>query len=599
MKKPFTLALMAAAVLSLQAEQLPSSLDKTAEQWVDATFKAMSLDEKIGQMLVTSTESEYFSTDSDEFERLAKKVTELHVGGVHVFGGSERATNALLNVAAGTVTLGQPLEAAATLNKLQSLAKVPLLNTGDFEAGVGFRINGATLFPRAMAFGAAGDEQLAFEAGRITGIESRAIGVQLNFWPTADVNNNPRNPVINTRSFGEVPEAVGKLAAAYVKGMHAGGMMATLKHFPGHGDTDVDSHLGLPIINTPRERLDKVEFPPFRAGIAAGADAIMTAHIEIPALDNGAFAPSSLSEKITTELLRGEMKFDGLIYTDSMGMDAVSKALSPGDAAVRAVKAGNDIVLHSPDDAAAFAGIKAAVEKGEIPVARIEASVKRILRAKARVGLNTQKLVPLDKVADLVGGRAHAKVAAEISQRAITLIKDAKGQVPLKLARNASVLYLSVLDYPNGWRIATPSRTYIPELRRRYPGTTSIEVSDRTTPAELDLIRASATKYDAIVISVFVRASSGSGRMDLAAPVTKLLSDIAKGAGSKPVVTTFFGNPYAAMYLADLPAMLVTYDLYDGAEAAAVRALVGEAPITGRLPITMPGMYEAGTGIIR
>ena len=186
-----------------------------------------------------------------------------------------------------------------------------------------------------------------------------------------------------------------------------------------------------------------------------------------------------------------------------------------------------------------------------------------------------------------------------ISQRAITLIKDAKGQVPLKLARNASVLYLSVLDYPNGWRIATPSRTYIPELRRRYPGTTSIEVSDRTTPAELDLIRASATKYDAIVISVFVRASSGSGRMDLAAPVTKLLSDIAKGAGSKPVVTTFFGNPYAAMYLADLPAMLVTYDLYDGAEAAAVRALVGEAPITGRLPITMPGMYEAGTGIIR
>ena len=590
---------MAAAVLSLQAEQLPTSLDKTAEQWVDATFKAMSLDEKIGQMLVTSTESEYFSTDSDEFERLAKKVTELHVGGVHVFGGSERATNALLNVAAGTVTLGQPLEAAATLNKLQSLAKVPLLNTGDFEAGVGFRINGATLFPRAMAFGAAGDEQLAFEAGRITGIESRAIGVQLNFWPTADVNNNPRNPVINTRSFGEVPEAVGKLAAAYVKGMHAGGMMATLKHFPGHGDTDVDSHLGLPIINTPRERLDKVEFPPFRAGIAAGADAIMTAHIEIPALDNGAFAPSSLSEKITTELLRGEMKFDGLIYTDSMGMDAVSKALSPGDAAVRAVKAGNDIVLHSPDDAAAFAGIKAAVEKGEIPVARIEASVKRILRAKARVGLNTQKLVPLDKVADLVGGRAHAKVAAEISQRAITLIKDAKGQVPLKLARNASVLYLSVLDYPNGWRIATPSRTYIPELRRRYPGTTSIEVSDRTTPAELDLIRASATKYDAIVISVFVRASSGSGRMDLAAPVTKLLSDIAKGAGSKPVVTTFFGNPYAAMYLADLPAMLVTYDLYDGAEAAAVRALVGEAPITGRLPITMPGMYEAGTGIIR
>ena len=599
MKKPIAFALVALAVLSLQAEQLPSSLDKNAEKWVDATFKAMTLDEKIGQLLVTSTDSEFLSADTDAFEKLAKKITELHVGGVHVFGGSERATNALLNVGAGTVTLGQPLEAAATLNRLQSLAKIPLLNTADFEAGVGFRIQGATLFPRAMAFGAAGDEQLAFDAGRITGIESRAIGVQLNFWPTADVNNNPRNPVINTRSFGEVPEAVGKLASAYVKGLHAGGMLATLKHFPGHGDTDVDSHLGLPIINTPRERLDKVEFPPFRAGIDAGADAIMTAHIEIPSLDNGAFAPSSLSEKITTGVLRGEMKFDGLIYTDSMGMDAVSKALSPGDAAVLAVKAGNDIVLHSPDDAAAFAGIKAAVEKGDITMTRIDTSVKRILRAKARVGLNTQKLVPLDKVADFVGGRAHAKVAEDTSARAITLVKDAKNQVPLKLPRNASVLYLSVLDYPNGWRIATPSRTFIPELRKRYPGTTSIEVSDRTTPAELDLIRASATKYDAVVVSIFVRASSGSGRMDLAPPVTKLLNDVAKGIGNKPMVTTFFGNPYVAMFLPDLPAMLLTYDLYDGAEAAAVKALVGETQITGKLPITMPGTFEVGTGIVR
>jgi beta-N-acetylhexosaminidase len=452
-----------------------------------------------------------------------------------------------------------------------------------------------------MAFGAAGDEQLAFDAGRVTGIESRAIGVQLNFWPTADVNNNPRNPVINTRSFGEVPDAVGKLASAYVRGMHAGGMMATLKHFPGHGDTDVDSHLGLPIIKSPRERLDAVELPPFKAGIAAGVDAVMTAHIEVPALDDGAFAPSSLSANVITGLLRGEMKFDGLVYTDSMGMDAVSKALSPGDAAARAIKAGNDIVLHSPDDAAAFAGIKAAVEKGDIPIAQIDASVKRVLRAKARVGLHLQKMVPLDRVPDLVGGRANALVAQQVSQRSITLIKDARNQVPLKLPKGSSVLYLSVLDYPSGWRIATPSRTFIPELRKRLPGLTSIEVSDRTTPAELDLIRASAARYDAIVVSVFVRASSGSGRMDLAPPVTKLLNDIARAtsASGKPMVTTFFGNPYVAMFLPDLPAMLLTYDFYDGAEVAAVRALVGEAPITGHLPISLPGFFEAGWGISR
>jgi beta-N-acetylhexosaminidase len=432
-------------------------------------------------------------------------------------------------------------------------------------------------------------------------MESRAIGVHLDFSPIADVNNNPRNPVINTRSFGEVPDAVGKLASAYIRGLHAGGMMATLKHFPGHGDTDVDSHLGLPIINSPRDRIDAVELPPFKAGIAAGADAVMTAHIELPALDPGAFAPSSLSESVVTGLLRGELKFDGLVYTDSMGMDAVSKALSPGDAAVRAVKAGNDIVLHSPDDAAAFAGIKAAVERGEIPMAKLDASVKRILRAKARLGLHVQKIVPLDLVPVRVGGRANARVAEQVSQRSITLLKDTRSQVPLKLAPGASVLYLSVLDYQSGWRIATPSRTFIPELRKRFPALTSIEISDRTTQDELDLIRSSSSRYDAVVVSVFVRASSGSGRMDLAAPAAKLLNDIARATNTsgKPMITTVFGNPYVAMFLPDLPAMLLTYDFYDQAEAAAVRAIAGEAPISGKLPIGMPGMYQVGAGIIR
>ena len=601
MKTLLVALVVALAVWQTSAQQLPTALDKAAEKWVDTTFKAMTLDDKVGQLIVTSTESEYLPTDSAEFERLAKKITDLHLSGIHLFGGSERATNALLNVGAGTVTLGQPLAAASILNRLQALSKIPMLNTGDFEAGLGFRVQGATLFPRAMAFGATGDEQLAFDAGRVTAVESRAIGVQLNFWPTADVNNNARNPVINTRSFGEVPDAVGRMASAYVRGMHAGGMMATLKHFPGHGDTDVDSHLGLPIIKSPRERLDAVEFPPFKAGIAAGVDAVMTAHIEVPALDAGAFAPSSLSANVITGLLRGEMKFDGLVYTDSMGMDAVSKALTPGDAAARAIQAGNDIVLHSPDDAAAFAGIKAAIESGVIPMAQVDASVKRILRAKARVGLHVQKMVPLGRVSDLVGGRANALIAQQVSQRSITLIKDTRNQVPLKLPKGSSVLYLSVLDYPSGWRIATPSRTFIPELRQRFPGLTSIEISDRTTPAELDLVRSSAGRYDAIVVSVFVRASSGSGRMDLASPVTKLLSDIARTTASsgKPMVTTFFGNPYIAMFMPDLPAMLLTYDFYDGAEAAAVRAVVGEAPITGRLPISMPGVFEAGWGISR
>jgi beta-glucosidase-like glycosyl hydrolase len=378
-------------------------------------------------------------------------------------------------------------------------------------------------------------------------------------------------------------------------------MLSTLKHFPGHGDTDVDSHLGLPIINQPRERLEAVELPPFRQGVAAGADAMMIAHIELPALDSSEFSPATLSKPIVTGLLRGEMKFAGLIYTDSMGMDAVSKRLSPGAAAVRAIQAGNDIVLHSPDDAAAVAGIKAAVEKGEIPIAQIDASVRRVLFQKARLGLNKTKTVQLDDVAANVGGRKHAAIAQALSQKSITLVKDERNQVPLRVPRESSILYLSVLDYQSGWRIAAPSRTFLPELRKRWPGVTAIELSDRSTTEEVELVRASAARYDAIVVSVFVRASSASGRMDLAAPLVKLLQDMARSTQStpKPMITVFFGNPYVPMGLPTLPAVMLTYDFYDLAEGSAVRALAGEAPITGRLPIALPGMFDAGWGLLR
>ena len=604
MRQSFLLiSCVAALCVAVPARQaaLPDTLDKVAAKWVEDTFKKMTLDDKVGQLVVSSANTTYLSSDTDAFDALVQKVRDLRLGGIHVFGGAEPSPSVLLGNAYGSVILGHPLEAASLLNRLQNAAALPLLNTGDFEAGLGFRINGATTFPRQMAVGAAGDEQLAFEAARITAIESRAIGVHVNFSPLADVNNNPRNPVINTRAFGEVPDAVGRLASAYVRGLRAGGMLATLKHFPGHGDTDVDSHLGLPIINQPRERLDAIELAPFKQGIAAGADAVMIAHIELPALDNGEFSPATLSRPIVTGLLRGEMKFSGLIYTDSMGMDAVSKRLSPADAAARAIQAGNDIVLHSPDDAAAVAGIKAAVAKGDIAIAQIDESVRRILRTKARLGLYKTRTVPLDDVAAKVGGRKNAAIAQALSQKSITLIKDDRNQVPLRVPRESAVLYLSVLDYPANWRIAAPSRTFIPELRKRWPNVTAIELSDRSTTEEIELVRASASRYDAIVISVFVRASSASGRMDLAAPLVKLLGDLARTTANtpKPLVTTFFGNPYVPMGVPTLPAMLLAYDFYDLAETSAVRALAGEAPITGRLPISLPGLFEAGFGLVR
>ncbi len=575
----------------------PVSPDREGERWVQETLKKMSVDEKVGQLIVSSFQTNFMSTDSDAFDRLVKAVHEYHVGGFHLFGASEPVPGVLLNPTYGAVTLGQPLEAASIVNRLQAIAKVPLLNTADFETGAGFRIMGATQFPRLMAFGAAGDETLAYEAGRITGEESRALGVHVNFAPVVDVNNNPRNPVINTRSYGEDPAQVGRLASAYVRGLQSAGMLATLKHFPGHGDTDVDSHIGLPIITHPRERLSRMELPPFQAGIAAGAAAVMTAHIVMPALDPAPNVPTTLSRPIVTGLLRNELKFDGLIYTDSMEMAGVANAHAPGPAAVLAVKAGNDVILHSPDDGAAFAAVRDAVKSGEIPEAQLNASVERILRAKARAGLHRSKHVNLDAISNVVGTRANRAVADEVSQRSITLLKDDRGAVPLKLPREAQILYLSVLDFPSGWRIGAPSRVFAPELRRRWPGTTAVELSDRSSAAEIELVRAMAPRYDAIVASVFVRAGSASGRMDLSPGLQRLLQEL--GHRDRPMVTVFFGNPYVATFVPELPAMMFTYDFYDRAEASAVRALVGEAPIRGRLPIALPGLAETGAGLDR
>ncbi len=576
-----------------------AALDRDAERWVKRMLETMSLEQKIGQVLVPSFESTYLATDSDVFDQLAGFIRNQHVGGFVVFGGSQPTPGVILNPRYASVTLGQPFSAAATFNRLQALSAVPLLNAADFEWGVGMRIAGATSFPRAMAFGAAGDERLVAEAARVTAVEARGIGVHINLAPVADVNNNARNPVINTRSFGESPAVVSAMVASYVRSLQAHHMFATLKHFPGHGDTDVDSHLGLPVIPHPRERLNAVELPPFRGGIQAGAEAVMTSHIELPALDAQASTPATFSAAVATTLLRKELDFRGLALTDGMKMAGVTKIATPGDAAVRAFTAGHDMLLDLPDPPAAFNAMKAALAKGTVTEARLVESVTRILRAKARLGLHKQKQVSLDAISQVLGGRAHRSIAQSASERGLTLIKDEHNAVPLRVPASASILYLSVLDYPGGWGIAAPSRTMAPELRKRWPNLTAVELSDETTPSELDLLRATADRYDAVVASVFVRASSASGRMDLAAPVARVLNDIARRTRSKPFVAVFFGNPYVTAVVPDLPAMLLTYDYYDLAELSAVRAIAGETPIGGRLPIALPGLFPVGHGLTR
>jgi len=332
---------------------------------------------------------------------------------------------------------------------------------------------------------------------------------------------------------------------------------------------------------------------------------VMSSHIALPALDPGNVegaaqpmrAPATLSRPILTGLLREQLRFDGLIYTDSMSMLAISDNVKPDRAAALAVKAGADQVLHSPDDDAAFRGIKAAVEAGEIPEAQITRSVERILTAKARMGLHVARGVDLAQIDTKLGTREHQQVADELAARAITLIKDDRHQVPLVLPRSANVLYLSVIDYASGWREGAPSRTFLPELKKRWPNVTGVEVSDRASADEIDLVRALARKSDAIVVSVFVRIASYSGRMDLSDRQVAMLDGLT--SSGKPMVAVLFGNPYTATFLPKLPAVMLTYEEYDAVESAAVRALAGEAPIGGRLPISLPGMFPFGHGLER
>lgn len=612
---PLFIALVAAATLvagaagqdqraAARAEERAAAAraadEKAAQKWVVDTLKRMTLDEKVGQLLAPSINAAVTPQDSDAFEAAMHLVKDLHVGAIHVFGSSEATPAVMLNAGYGgssAARKGDPYAAAALLNRLQQASAIPLLTTADFEGGAGYILNGATRLPRGMSIGATRDPQLAFRAGEISAIEGRSVGVLVDFYPVVDVNNNPRNPVINIRSFGEDVALVSEMAQAYIRGIHAGGMLATAKHFPGHGDTDVDTHLGLAVITHPRERLDQIELPPYRAAIAGGVDAVMSSHIVLPALDPTPGLPATLSRPTLTGLLRGELKFDGLVFTDSMAMSAIATNFTPERAAVMAVKAGADLVLLSPDNDAAFRGIRAAVGAGEIPMEQITRSVERILRAKARLGLHRARTTDLAAIDATYGGRAHERVAVEIAERGITLLKDERSQVPLSLPSDAQVLYLSVVDYASGWREGAPARAFVPALRQRWPNLTAIEVTDRTTASELDLIRTIARRSSAVVAGVYVRVASSSGRMDLGSEQVELLDWLS--AQPEPFVAAVFGNPYIVGVMPKAPAVLLGYEFGDAVEVAMARALAGEAAIGGQLPITLPGQFPFGHGLTR
>ena len=557
MQKRTVLALLLFAALPVLAAD-------PRERWIEKSLRGMTLDEKVGQVLFISGIGGFKNQESESFEKIRKDIVEYHVGGYNV-------------------ALGDPAAAAVLINSMQRLARVPLLISGDLEGGAGYVFPGATRLPRGMAIAATNDESLAYEAGKIAALEGRALGFHVNYYPVADVNSNPQNPIINIRSFGEDPAKVSAMVQAYVRGCQENGMLCTAKHFPGHGDTSTDSHSEMPIVAANRQRLDTIELVPFRAAIDAKVAAIMTAHIALPEIEPDLRLPATLSPKVLTALLRDDLRFSGLIFTDALDMQGVLGSFGEGEVAVRALEAGADVLLFAKSESM-HPAIKAAVESGRIPMARLDQSVRRILDAKWRSGLAKEKITDLSRIDTIVGSRGHREKAQEMMDRAITMVRNQNSSVPLTPSNDLRVLQLNILDSSTRWlHNQPPGPVFAAEMKKRFPNATLVQIDDRSSPQELELVRKSAEHADAIVVGTFVLTRWSKGTIELPQQQVALLRELVKS--KKPFVLTAFGSPYVLRSLPETPSYLAAYDTHDAAQIAAAKAITGEIPIQGVLPV--------------
>ena len=557
---------------------LSAPLPRAASRWIDSTLAAMPLRDKVAQMIMVWVLGDYTSTTDSAFAWAAARVRDDKVGGV-------------------VMSLGSPIEVAAKVNALQQRAALPLLIASDVEPGLG-RLEGgtftpgllrggdATVLPNNMAIGATGRTDLAREAGRITGRESRAIGIHLAFAPTVDVNNNPANPVINVRSFGEDPAQVAAMSAAFVAGVQEAGVAATVKHFPGHGDTDTDSHLALPIVTASRARLDSMELAPFRATIDAGVAAVMSAHIALPAVA-GDSTPATLVPAIFQELLRDTLGFRGLAVTDAMDMRGVGAGYPNEVSSVRAVQAGADILLMPADVGGAIRAVLAAVERGALTTARIDASVRRILELKVRTGALQRPLVDLDSLREVVGSTAHRATAQRIADGAVTLLRNTGAVLPLAPGTPTAIVTFA------GESDVIAGRTFAGELRSRLGEGRIIRISPATSRARLDSLLRPGER---MVLATFVRTIEGEGRFAVGAHVAQWVDSV---AWTRPVTVVAFSNPYVLREFNRVAGYVATFGRGDAVERAAARAVAGALPFAGRAPITLPGYFRAGDGADR
>ena len=586
----------------------PIHLDRDGEKWASHTLQKLSTEEKVGQLFNVWVRAQFFNDRSPDYLQLRETIEKYHVGGFTM----------TVPVDGGILVKSEPYEAAILLNRLQEDSKLPLLFAADFERGLTMRLNGPTAFPHAMAFGAAGKLDAAEAFGRISAEESRAIGIHWNFFPDADVNSNPVNPIINTRSFGEDPQQVGDLVAAYIKGAHEGGMLVTAKHFPGHGDTATDSHLGVAKVNGDLAHLKSIELPPFQKAIDSGVDSIMVAHVSVPALEPDPNKVATTSSLVVSDLLKNQMKFKGVVITDALDMAGLTRlyAQNIGRAAVDSFKAGNDLLLIPADLDASYRAMLDAVNSGEISKARLDEAVLKELRVKASLGLNKARLVDIEAVGRLVGQPENVARGQQMADDAVTLVRNNHKVLPLKSVGTTpgGLPYMKVEEIHNrvvavifSDDVRTESgRALARQIRTRVPDANVLYVDPRIAAGMSDEILKAVGEAEAVIAAVYVIPTAGKvttnaaggmkNSVSLADATGTLLNQVLDRAGEKTIVLAM-GNPYLA---ADFPAVqtyICTFSNAAVSEVSAVKAIFGEIPIHGRLPVSIPNIAQRGTGI--
>lgn len=537
---------------------------------VTTLLKRMSTAEKAAQLIMPWVSGGYTPWDDPGFVRIVRLVDSLKVGGI-------------------VISIGSPMEVAARLNHLQRRARVPLLVASDFEGGTAFRITGGTAFPTNMGVGAGGLESDAYEMGRIIAEEGRALGVHLSFSPVADINNNPANPIINTRSFGGDPALVARMVVAQIRGSQSHGMPATVKHFPGHGDTDTDTHIAYAVIPATWRRLDTLELVPFRAAVRAGVSAVMTAHVTLPALDTVPNRPATMAPEILTGILRDSLGFKGLLVSDALDMGAIVNTYGPGGAAVTALLAGNDILLMPTDPVAAVHAIVQAVRDGRVSRSRLDRSVRRVLIFKERAGLFRRKLVNLDSVGFVVGRQSAQSAARAAAARSIVLLRDSLGLLD---SIRTGARRIALVTFAESGTIGL-GNTLAAGLRTQGHAVTMVRLWPASGPASYDSARAAVDSAELGIFAVSVRARERAGSVAMPAAVADLIAAV-----RRPALLMSFGSPYIISQVPSVPGYLVAWTGTPQAEQAVVDALRGAA-ITGTLPVTVPPSWRIGDGLRR